>query len=60
MEKRLYRVDEVAKYFDVSKSLVYQWIDFGELEAEKYRGTIRVSHEAIIAYRESHKMKPLE
>ncbi|HNQ66130.1 MAG TPA: helix-turn-helix domain-containing protein [Smithella sp.] len=60
MEKQLYRVDEVAQYFDVSKSLVYRWIECGDIEAEKYRGTIRISYDAIIAYRENHKMKPLE
>lgn len=58
--KDLLRVDEVAQYFDVSRSVVYLWIDHGILEAEKYRGVIRIPREAVEKCRLSAKLKPLD
>lgn len=58
--KALLRPDEVAVYLSISKSLIYSEISCGNLEAEKYRGAIRIPREAVLAYREVHKVKPLE
>lgn len=55
--KSLLRVDEVAAYFDVSTSSVYTWIDHGILEAEKYRGIIRIPRESVINCRIAHRLK---
>ena len=59
-EKELLRVDEVAEYFDISKSTVYLWIDHGILSAEKYRGTIRIPIESVKTCRLSSKLSPME
>lgn len=38
---RLYfRPDEVARYFSVSKSTVYRWIDEGRLKSVKIAGSV--------------------
>jgi excisionase family DNA binding protein len=58
--KPLLRVDEVATYFDVSRSVVYLWIDHGLLTAEKYRGVIRVPRESVEQFRLAGKLCPLE
>ena len=58
--KVLLRVDEVADYFGVARSTIYLWIDHGILEAEKYRGVIRVPRESVNACRMNGKMTPLE
>jgi excisionase family DNA binding protein len=49
--KELLRVDEVAEFFDVSRSTVYLWIDHGHLEAEKLGGVIRITQESIDKFR---------
>lgn len=59
-DKELLRPDEVATFFEVSKSLVYQWVSLGELAAEKYGGVIRIPRDGVLLFRENHKMKPLE
>ena len=59
-KKAMYRVSELAIFFDVGESTVYDWINFGEMEAEKYRGAIRVPRESVVRFREDHKMKPLD
>jgi len=59
-EKALLRVDEVAQYFDVTRATVYLWIDHGLIEAEKYRGVIRISQESVDNFRLKSKIKPLE
>jgi excisionase family DNA binding protein len=59
-DKKLLRVDEVAEYFDVSRSTIYLWIDNGILCAEKYRGTIRIPRESVEHCRLASKLKPLE
>lgn len=58
-KKSLFRIDEVASYFDVARSTIYLWIDHGILGAEKYGGTIRVSREAILSCRFNGKLSPL-
>ena len=37
-DKPFFRPDEVAKYFSVSKSTVYRWIDEGRLQSVKVAG----------------------
>jgi excisionase family DNA binding protein len=59
-EKPLWRVDEVASHFDVTKQTIYLWIDHGLLEAEKYKGCIRIPRESIKNFRLSSRIKPLE
>lgn len=59
-DKSLFRVDEVATHFDVSCRTIYLWIDHGLLEAEKYKGIIRVPRQSIITFRLNSRMKPLE
>ena len=56
--KPLLRVDEVAAYFDVSRSVVYLWIDHGLLEAEKYLGTIRIPRESVVNFRLNNMISP--
>ena len=56
--KPLWRVDEVAAYFDVARSTVYLWIDHGLLEAEKLRGVIRVTRHSIVEFRLASKINP--
>jgi len=59
-EKPLWRVDEVAAYFDVARSTVYLWIDHGLLEAEKLRGVIRVTRQSILRFRLASRINPNE
>ena len=59
-KKALLRVDEVADYFDVSAKTIYLWIDHGILEAEKYRGIIRIPRESIENCRLASKIKPFD
>ena len=59
-EKDLFRVDEVASYFGVSRSAVYLWIDHGKLIAGKYGGVIRIKKEEVTRFLESGIIKPLE
>jgi excisionase family DNA binding protein len=47
-EKELFRPDEVADIFSVSKSTVYTWLDNGTLTGVKIAGsTVRVDRESI-------------
>ncbi len=59
-QKPLLRVDEVASYFDVTNRTIYLWIDHGLLEAEKYKGVIRISRESIRTFRLSGKINPMK
>lgn len=48
LKKEYYRVEEVAKLFDLSIRSIYRWIDFGTLDAKKLpNGQIRVHRDAI-------------
>ena len=60
LKKSLYRVDEVAEYFNVNRSTVYRWIDNGVLKSEKYVKTIRISRESIEQLREDCKHDPMQ
>lgn len=59
-QKPLFRVDEVASYFDVTARTIYLWIDHGLLEAEKYRGVIRIPRESIKTFRLSGRINPMK
>ena len=51
-DKAYLRVDEVARYFDVSKVTVYNWLKMGRLiglRLGKYQG-IRIPRESIGAF----------
>jgi excisionase family DNA binding protein len=50
--KRLYKVREIAEYFQVSERTVYGWIEMGYLRAIKVgsldgKGTVRVQEDAL-------------
>ena len=47
-KKDLFRVDEVAKYFDVTERTIFSWIAQGHLEAEKIVGTLRIPRGSIL------------
>lgn len=49
--KSLFRIDEVAKYFDVTERTIYLWIQHGHLKKEKVVGTVRISRESILSCR---------
>jgi len=57
-QKPLLRVDEVASYFDVTNRTIYLWIDHGLLEAEKYKGIIRIPRGSIVNFRLAAKINP--
>lgn len=59
-EKNLLRVEEAAKYFDVSNRTIYLWIEHGLLEAEKYNNVIRIPRESIKSFRLNSKLRPLD
>ncbi len=59
-QKPLLRVDEVAAYFDVTNRTIYLWIDHGLLEAEKYKGCIRIPRESIRTFRLTGKINPMK
>lgn len=50
-EKSLFRIDEVAEYFQVTSWTVRNWIKLGFLKGERVVGSIRVSREAILECR---------
>lgn len=49
--KKLFRIDEVARYFNVSERTIRLWIEHGHLNHEKIVGTIRIPRESIIQCR---------
>jgi excisionase family DNA binding protein len=48
-EKAHYRPDEVADYFDIPKSTLYQWIAEGKVDALKIAGqrVLRISKDEV-------------
>jgi len=50
-DKPLFRIDEVATFFDVSVRTIRLWIDHGHLKAEKIVGSVRIPRESIIKCR---------
>ena len=57
-KKPLWRVDEAASHFDVTRQTIYLWIDHGLLHAEKLNGVIRIPRESIMEFRLSSKIDP--
>jgi excisionase family DNA binding protein len=48
-QKTLLRADEVAKFFSVSKSAIYRWVNAGKLLAcNPSGGSLRISRESVI------------
>jgi len=47
-KKDLFRVDEVAKYFDVTERTIFSWIAQGHLKAERMVGTLRIPRGSIL------------
>ena len=52
-EKKLLCVREAAQYFGVHERTVRLWIKCGKLFAEKLAGSVRISRESIVKFRES-------
>lgn len=50
-QKALFRIDEVAGYFDVTERTIRLWIEHGHLEAERIVGSVRVTRKSILACR---------
>lgn len=50
-KKSLFRVDEVAKYFNVSESCIRLWIQHDILEKVKTRGVVNIPRESILKCR---------
>lgn len=46
-DKKSYRIDEVAKEFDVSSRTIKRWIQSGELNAVKIGHTRRITSEQL-------------
>jgi len=46
----LFKISDVASLFSVNSHTVYDWIYCGKINAEKYVGTIRIPHEAILEF----------
>lgn len=45
-----FRIDEIAKYFDVEERTVYNWCATGKLKSFKVGGTVRVKRIWIIDF----------
>ena len=51
--KELFRPDEVAVYFSVTRKTIYQWIDTGKMEAVKISRLIRIHRSAVEKFQKS-------
>lgn len=60
-KKDLFRIDEVADYFGVTKSAIRLWIAHGHLSAEKIAsGSIRIGRDSILNCRfPPHRGEPM-
>lgn len=48
-DKPYFRLDEVARLFDVSRSTLYRWIEEGRLPSVKIAGkAVRIEREALL------------
>ena len=50
IQKRYYRVDEAAAYFNVSSRTIYRLLEEEELQATRIRGCLRISVTEIQRY----------
>ena len=55
-QKSLFRIDEVARYFDVDDRTIRMWIQHGHLIKEKIQGVARISRQSILDCRFNKKM----
>lgn len=56
-KKDLLRVDEVARYFQVTNQTVRLWISRGHLQAERMVGVLRISRESIARCRSQNRVR---
>lgn len=52
-DTRMYRVKDVAEYFNVSVSTIYRAIESGQLDALRLGTVVRVPGTAVLAYAET-------
>ncbi len=55
-QKSLFRIDEVARYFDVSDRTIRMWVQHGHLIKEKVQGVARISRQSILDCRFNKKV----
>ena len=53
----LIRVDEVALYLGKAVSTIRLWIDHGYFKTEKFRGSLWVTRESIVAFRLKNRVR---
>lgn len=59
-KKDLFRLDEVAEYFNTEVRTIRNWIDHGHLElVEKHRGQLRVPRVSILKCRFASRLNPM-
>lgn len=58
-EDRMYRPDEIAAIFMISRRTVYRLIDAGELAATKMDNMLRISGAELNRYLRQHEHDPL-
>jgi hypothetical protein len=50
-QKDVFRIDEVARYFEVEDQTIRTWLAHGYFEVEKLHGTLRITRRSIINFR---------
>lgn len=50
-DKRMFRIPEVAKYFNVNDRTIRMWMKDRKIKYEKIGGSIRISRQAILDFR---------
>lgn len=50
-QKSLFRIEEVAAYFQVTERCIWLWIEHGHLQAEKIVGSTRIPRNSILECR---------
>ncbi|NNG00727.1 MAG: excisionase family DNA-binding protein [Desulfobacteraceae bacterium] len=56
LNKTFLTVSEAARYMGVGKKIIYQLIEFGEIEAARKRGAVLVNPASVDAFRNSGKL----
>ena len=52
----LMTVGETARYMGVGRKIVYQLIEYGEIRAVKYNGSVVIEKDSVDAFRASGKL----
>jgi len=47
-QKNAFRIDEAARYFDVSDRTIRLWVEHGHLQAERVVGSIRITRNSML------------